>query len=246
MADSVVAPPSRPIGLMVAILIVDLGLAAAGAVMLGKGLSAKKAKQADKVEQKDGPTDAKPVQKSEVTQPAPPAPTMQPASASPPSLVGAAAADPAKPEPVAAEPAKTVEAKAAKTSGTRGKDKDRKTLHASTTDSSKPTGPVTHPSASPEDPYGDAQVVFDLNTETSKLAAASNASFSRCDNGAVHGSVKIAFQVLPDGSVQHAMAVENTTNDPTLAQCLATVISTWRYTAHAGAVVNFMRPFNYP
>ena len=228
---------------MVAILIIDLGLAAAGAVMLGKGLSAKKAKQAGKVEQKDSPkTDAKPVQKSEATPP-PPAPAMQPASASPQTLVGAAAAEPAKTEPAKTEP-KTVEAKTAKTSGTRGK--DTKSTHAAGTSKPSGSGPVTHPSSGPEDPYGDAQVAFDLDTETSRLAAASNHSFARCETATVHGSVKIAFQVLPDGSVQHATAVENTTGDPALAQCLASVISAWRYTAHAGAVVNFMRPFNYP
>lgn len=96
----------------------------------------------------------------------------------------------------------------------------------------------------PDDPY--VEVPFD--TQLDEKTAASKASFARCasDAGEPHGSVKIAFRVLEDGSVANAYPVENSTGSPNLAQCLAQTISTWRFTPHFGAAINSLRAFNYP
>jgi TonB family protein len=88
-----------------------------------------------------------------------------------------------------------------------------------------------------------------FETQLARHTAESKAAFDRCAVAAgadLHGSVKIAFRVLEDGSVANAVAVEDSTGMPTLGQCLAQTITAWRFTPHSGAPINSVRAFNYP
>ena len=78
-------------------------------------------------------------------------------------------------------------------------------------------------------------------------AASSRGVFLLCHNnaGEVHGTIHIAFKVLPDGRVVHIAAVENTTGSDQLANCLANTIAAWSFPPHTGEPSEFVRPFNY-
>jgi hypothetical protein len=260
VGDSLVLPPQRPLGLIAIVLVIDFALAGAGAVMLSKGLS-------KKTQEDPGPPKApeqKMQQRTEVMPPPAPSPTPAP-SASPTEAVAAAAAPDTK---VPASAASLVEAKNDK-SPTRGtKDSKKKDAPKTTTPTTAPSGgggavssgPVTHPggATTPEDPYKDqpkdspkdqpAATSFDLKAESNKLASASGDLFARClaAAGTVHGTIKVAYRVQANGSVDHPFAVENSTGNEQLGICLADVIATWRYSAHSGDTQNAVRPFNYP
>src|SRR5690606_35505684 len=98
--------------------------------------------------------------------------------------------------------------------------------------------------AEPEDPYQPP----DIASEIDAIAGRSKAAFGRCEAnfGPARGEIKIAFQVRGDGRVINAAAVENSTGNSDLATCLVTVVSSWRVSAHQGAAINMLRPFNYP
>ena len=80
------------------------------------------------------------------------------------------------------------------------------------------------------------------------LAGRSQSALSRCEShfGPASGKILIAFQVRGDGRVINAAAVENSTGNTDLANCLVTVVSSWRVSAHDGAPINMVRPFNFP
>jgi hypothetical protein len=61
----------------------------------------------------------------------------------------------------------------------------------------------------------------------------------------VAGSIDVALQVLPDGSVINVAAVENTTGNAALASCLVRIISGWRVSPFEGNPMSFVRPFTY-
>ena len=203
------AAPRRSGALIAVVLVADLGLAAAGAFMLAKGLH------------KPG---AKPAQKAEGTAPAPTqvaaapaAPPPAPAPAAAPA--GSATVEPPRPEPVSA----------------RGKD----TKHH-----------ADKKSTSPEDPYA-GQVAPDLSADVERAAGGSVGSFRACLQDAIqtqpiHGDVRVAFMIQPDGRVDHAHAVVNTTGSEPLATCLAATIATWTFAPHPGPAASYERPFNYP
>lgn len=100
------------------------------------------------------------------------------------------------------------------------------------------------PDLAPEDPYRPP----DTQREIEALATRSQAAFSRCEGhfGPARGAIQIAFQVRGDGRVIHAAAVENSTGNTDLANCLVAVVSSWRVSAHHGDPINMVRPFNYP
>ena len=98
---------------------------------------------------------------------------------------------------------------------------------------------VVHPDL--EDPY-----IEKLDNEIELAATRSDAAFQQCRDRAVHGDVKIAFQVLPDGHTTHVAAVEDTTGAPQLASCLAAVIARWSFAEHPSAARDFVRTFTYP
>ena len=216
------AVPHRRLGLIVVVLIVDLGLAAAGAVLLGKGMT--KSRPDPKPEAGSG--SATPGQPT-----APPAPP-QPTSAEPPP-------PPAPPEPA---PEQAMAAPAAKTVASRH--------HVvNTSASAKPPIAVATSVAaasSPADPYAGA-AELDLAAQVDAALARVHGQIAKCgQDAAAHGQIRIAFQVLPDGHIAHAAAVENATGVASLATCLTGVISSITTSPHSGGATDFMRPFSYP
>lgn len=243
--DSFVVPPQRSLGMIAIVLVIDLALAGSGAVMLAKGLAKKKPADTSP----PAAPELKMQQRSDVRPTPAPTPTPAP-SPSPPEAVAAAAS----PAPAVAAATPVIEAKPDKTA-TRDKDKKTKTTKGGGVVTSPTTSPSTGPTTSPNGPITDpghddsaAPAGFDLKGEANKLAAGSNDLFTRCLGaaGKVHGQIKIAYQVNPDGTVTHPFAVENSTSNDQLGQCLADVIATWRFSAHAGEVQNAVRPFTYP
>jgi hypothetical protein len=190
--------PRRSGALIAVVLIADLGLAAAGAFMLMKGLK------------KPAPA---PPHKAEATAPAP-APVA--AAPAPPPPAGSATVDPPpKPEPVAARP------------------KDSK-HHVD--------------KKSPQDPHAG---VPDQSAEIDKLLNSSVGSFRACLQTAIqtqpiHGTIRIAFGIQPDGHTWNTQAVVNTTGSDQLASCLSATIATWTFAPHTGPVATYDREFNYP
>jgi hypothetical protein len=199
------AAPRRSGALIAVVVIADLGLAAAGAFMLMKGLQKPAAKPAQKTEARGAP-------------PAPVAvaPAMAPATVAAAPAAAATVDPPPRPEPVAARPKET-------------KQHPKKTT-------------------APEDPYGAAP---DLSKEVERAAQGSVGSFRSCLQTAIqtqpiHGDVRIAFLIQPDGHVDHAQAVGNTTGSAQLATCLSATIATWTFAPHPGPAASYERPFNYP
>lgn len=217
--------PKRSGAMIAVVLVLDLALAAAGATMLVKGLAKPKA------------ADAKPASTATHAQtdaPTPAAAAPAPAAAAP---VAAAVADPPAPPPPPAANEKTA-----------ARDPKRKPT-ATKPDSTKKAG-----DGGPLDPYAGAPPpppAADQSAEIETLARQSFGSFRRCFDDAIHGSpihgdIRIAFVVQPDGHVDHASPVVNTTGSDTLASCLAQTIGTWTLAPHAGAAATYERPFNYP
>jgi hypothetical protein len=204
---SMPAAPQRSSALIAVVVIADLGLAAAGAALLFKGLHKPKAATVAP-------------QKSEA------APTISP---------------PAEPAPPPAEPKEAANKAAPKPAPVEPKEAAKKAPPKPATKPARKTG-------APQDPYGDA---VDLSEDVERMAAQSVGSFHNCLTQAIqtqpiHGTVRIAFLVEPDGRVDHAQAVVNTTGSDQLATCLAATIATWTLSPHPGPAASFERPFTYP
>ncbi len=227
------AAPRRRWGLIVVVLLVDLGLAAAGAVMLGKGLAKTKADPAP------GPGSA-------AATPAPPPASMAAGSSAPPPPApppagsgSSASLDEPAPAPAPSKPTKTV----------AGRTPPHPVPQAAHAVASVPAQPVPAAAAAlPPDPYTGGT---DLDAEVARRVTAQQADLAKCKQDAdrtapVHGAIKVAFQVLATGAVVHAAAVENTTGSQALGSCLATVLGTWTFASHPGEPTNFVRPFAYP
>lgn len=232
-------PARRPLGLIALVLIIDLGLAAAGGVLLSKGLASKDTNKSD------AKSDVAPVEKR-TEAPAPPVPVEQVA------VVVPAASSP-EPTP------KTVPVAAAREARTEvAQQRDKAPVKAKTTSQTQtqaqkqakdPIAKLERPSENNDDPKAPQDPYQAPNTEQEidKAAAKSKATFDRCAaNHVGHGSIKVAFQVRGDGRVINAAAVENTTANVELARCLVAEISTWHVSAHSGASINLLRPFTYP
>jgi hypothetical protein len=248
-SGSFAAPPTRPLGLIVVVLLLDLGLAAAGGVLLSKGLSKEDKKP-------DAKSATPPVEKKAAIEA--PAPAPAPGAAAVATVAAAAKQPEVTPAPV--EPAAKGAAARAKPSD---KAKPGEKAKALVEDKAKPSDkPVTSPSSGPapaktEEPKRvdgvptqpvDPYPKTDTNQEIEAAAGASKPAFARCvaQAGEVHGSIKVALQVRSDGHVINAAAVENTTGDAELGRCLVSEVSTWRVSAHDGAAINLLRTFNYP
>jgi len=220
---SMPAAPRRGGALIAFVVIADLGLAGAGALMLVKGLH--KAKP-----------DAKPAQKSEAAVPAP-------------TPVAVAPAATAAPAPAPAEPAATPgsAAEARKDPGPAAARDHKDPKHHAAAD---PKKPGSGGALAPLDPYGGTPAP-DLSQDIERAAAGSVGSFRSClasaiETQPIHGQVRIAFSIEPDGHVDHTQAVVNTTGSDPLATCLSATIATWTFAAHPGPAASFERPFNYP
>lgn len=279
---SFVSPPRRPVGLMVFVLLVDLALAGSGAVLLGKGLSAKKAapKPVQKTQraprndvQSDVPSTnvearASNIETSSGTNIAAPSPSA-PVSPSVPTGSSVSAGAPqvatkGAPQAATTESAKSSSSQAATSSSPQAATSSSPQAKPASNNAAGPqaaapvsarqaTPPPPAPAPSPPAPAAQptapeqlAEVSFD--TQLDRQTAASKPAFDRCaaDAGAPRGAVRIAFRVLEDGSVANAFPVEDSTGSPTLGQCLAQTITTWRFSPHAGAPINSLRAFNYP
>jgi hypothetical protein len=113
------------------------------------------------------------------------------------------------------------------------------------------TDPKHHadPKRAPEDTYAAPTPV--LATDVDRMANDSAGSFREClqtasQNQPIHGGIRIALLVEPDGKVDHTQTVVNTTRSEPLASCLSQVIMTWTFAPHPGPAASFERPFNYP
>jgi hypothetical protein len=223
------AAPRRNSTLIAVIVILDLGLAGAGAMLLAKGMSKPAVKAPASSTRVDPP---KPTPNSGAT--------VTPIETG--SAAGSASAAP-EPKPVssAVAPGGTGSASVAVDAK---KAKDTK-HHSTKGGSAKKLDAATGTGSAPLDPYAAApsSVAADVNAK----AAGSSGVFLLCHNtaGEVHGTIQIAFQVLPDGHVSHVSAVENTTGSGQLASCLANTISSWTFPPHTGDATEFVRPFKY-
>src|SRR5262249_34229858 len=152
---------------------------------------------------------------------------------------------PSPPPPEPAPATAAAPAKATKTVAGRTPPHPAPTAaHAVTSVPAQPV-PIAAAAAVPPDPYSGGT---DLDAEGAKRVTPHQADLARCTEtmGAVHGQIKIAFQVLASGEVAHAAAVENTTGSQALGSCLASVLGTWTFASHPGEPTNFVRPFAYP
>jgi TonB family protein len=268
---SLVAPPRRPIGLIVFVLLVDLALAGAGAVLLGKGLSEKKpaAKSEQKTQRDRGPQNdddanvearASNIETSSGTNvggASTGSTTPPPVAAVNPS--GGAAVNPSAANNSVSKPSSQASAsraaapKGAAPQATATAPQATRAAPQATGSAAQPAptatpapSPTPAPAPAPAPAPTPAEPTFDVQLE--RATAASKASFDRCaaDAGSPHGTVRVAFRVLEDGSVANAFPVENSTGAASLGQCLAQTITTWRFTPHTGAPINSLRAFNYP
>jgi hypothetical protein len=214
---SMPAMPKPRVGLIIAVLVLDLGLATAGALMLGKGLS-----------------------KSDA--PAKPAPTGDGSAhvEAPPPAPGSAAVVAPAPAP-SGLPANLPIAQLA------GSDL------GSDAGSAQPKKKATPPKKDAVKAKKDAPLDPEraLASEIDLQAQRSKPELDRCydDAGgasAVHGTVEIAFRVLPDGRVSNVVAVDNQTGSIQLANCLTGTLAHWSFATHPAKAADFMRPFTYP
>lgn len=168
---------------------------------------------------------AKPAQKTEA-RPAPASAAAADVSAPPPAPAISPPAPPAKVEKTAPAP----------------KEAAKKAPVVTKAKAGKLDGPV--------DPYAGAAAP-DLRADIDRMAEQSVGSFHNCLSQAIqtqpiHGEVRIAFVIEPDGHVDHARVAQDTTESPQLSTCLAATIATWTFAPHPGPAASFERPFNYP
>jgi hypothetical protein len=234
---SLVAAPRRPTTLIAIVLVIDLALAAAGGILLAKGLTARSAPAPKTTGSADptpggtrAPTPA-PVTPagSEVAAsggaPSPSDPPLAPADAPAASAPTRAVS---APTPAASAPTPAARVKAAA---------DQPHHHATSTPNPRPAGPA------PVDPYATT-----LDNEVELQATRSRAAFASCahEAGEVHGEVRVAFRVQPDGHPAHVAPVFDSTGAGGLATCLAAVIARWTFAVHPSTAMDFVRPFSYP
>jgi hypothetical protein len=225
-SPSVEMPRRSPSALIAAVVILDLGLAAAGAMLLVKGLE-------------------KPAAETK-SQPAPP-----PAAAPTPPAPKSATSEPVPdPSPAVAAPAPAAALVAAVAAAPP---KDRHHRKVATTKKGSGTGSASSPldpydadTEGPSDP-APSDPGPSLATEIERKAAASRGVFDLCRSSAgdVHGTIQIAFRIESTGHVAHIAPVENSTNNPQLATCLCNTIAAWQFAPRTGAAVDFVRPFQF-
>ena len=213
-------PVSPRWGLILFLLVLDVGLAGAGALLLQKGLSKPEA-TTEKIEPKAAPAKAAP---AKAAGSAAPVTAPQPGLAASVNAIAQTAQTaqtaPAAPLADAAPaPAPSAQKKAALFGKAKG--------------------------GSPEDPY-DAKA--SLPGEIELASARSKEDLEKCQTsepGTPHGRLDIAFTIERDGSVSRVNAANDTTGSATLAPCLISVIRQWTFASHPASSANFVRPFLY-
>ncbi|MDB4952958.1 MAG: hypothetical protein JWO36_527 [Myxococcales bacterium] len=271
---SMPAVPRRNSTLIAVVVILDLGLAGAGAMLLAKGISKSAAVPANPPPASltvEGPKSAAFV--------APPGPTVTPINDTPAAVGSGSAAVEKRDDAASAEPApdaqvdlkkdrkrrpKTAPANKADTKGPldpyatsevaptkipRAKDA-RPRSAAGALDPSPSVAPPGFPRAKDARPRSAAGALDpspSVAAQVNSKAITASGVFLLCHNnaGPVHGSIQIAFQVLADGHVARVAAVENTTGSAQLASCLANTIASWTFPPHTGEAAEFVRPFKY-
>jgi outer membrane biosynthesis protein TonB len=113
------------------------------------------------------------------------------------------------------------------------------------THSPGPAHAVPKHAPAPQDPYDAAHL---LENEVELQADRAQPEFARCRDAVppVHGVIRVAFVVAPDGHVERAQTTQNTTGSTELGACLATAISAWTFATHPARATSFVRPFSYP
>ena len=217
---SSVAMPAqgRRWGLVIAILVVDLGLAVAGALLLAQGL------------RDDAPRAAAPIA------PAPAAPP--PATGSATAPVKATATEPAKAKPVMVVSKAVVKVvkpapPPVKIAGKPAKPPPKKKGGAAPVD---PYAPPEPPAVQDDDDHSAA-----ISDAIDAKSTHAESVFSRCYTQAtkplpadqpLRGRIQIAFTVLSNGHVDHVTTAENQTGSDQLANCLASEIGGWIFNEH--------------
>lgn len=222
---SMPAVPRTRWGLIILVLLMDLGLAIAGAIMLAKGLAKADAEPAK-------PTPTSPTSTTS-TEPAPPP------SRTPVAPVANAAATP----PLAASIdaiAKTVPVE------DRGDDNKKPPAQAQKPKVVKTNGGGGGGGA-PQDPYDEKK---GLGAEIELAAARSRGDFDQCYQAAqssmqMKSRIDIGFTILPDGRVDQVHVVANSTGVPALAACLSSAIEHWAFAERPAKPTEFVRPFIY-
>jgi TonB family protein len=254
-------PPSRPLGLIAIVLLVDLVLAGSGAFMLAKGLS--KSEAASASPNAISGSDA-------ASAPSATAPTATPDAAAAPEPVAAGSGDSAPPagsgsqtavqngsgdpadkpvdKPVDKSAEKPADKPVDKPDKPADKSKTKTKTGGKTKSTTKSSGPVTSPSGPVTSPSGPSGGGESVESQIEALAKRSEAAFDNCRRsaGPVHGDLEVAFRVMGDGTVSNVSVVKNSTSNTELARCLLTKIQKWKVAPHGGAPMSFVRPFNYP
>jgi hypothetical protein len=222
--SSAIPRQGRRWGLVIAILVVDLGLAGAGVVLLAQGL-------------RDDAPRAAPTPGSPTT---PTTPTSGPGSTPPPKASAAdPARSPAKPVMVVSKAVVKVVKPAAPPAKVATKSPKQATKVAA--------APVD-PYATPDPPPTGSLPLQDDDDHSAAISDAIDAKsthaeavFSRCYTQAtkplpadqpLRGRIQIAFTVLTNGHVDHVTTAENQTGSDQLANCLASEIGGWIFTEH--------------
>jgi hypothetical protein len=108
---------------------------------------------------------------------------------------------------------------------------------------------------SPLDPYGgEPEPAVSLATQVDRLFVHSKPAFDVCYTAIAkslppdqvpRGTIKISFRVIPDGRVERVIALENGTGNEPLAGCLIAEIGAWVLPAHGGDGIDFVRAINF-
>jgi outer membrane biosynthesis protein TonB len=224
------------------VLVVDLGLAAAGVFMLREGL-------------REVPsTPISPSPTASVKAELPPPPPVKKAEAPSPAIEpiakasDAATNDPKPPPPDPTPPTPTAAGASATATATSGS-------HAAQhrVDNAKVTRKKDG-KGGPVDPYDAADPSFNVGVQVDQIMSKARPAIDACYGEAAkavpadqvpHGVVKIAFRVLADGHFEHASVIENTTSSEQLASCLVREVTSWAMPAHTADVVDFVRAFSF-
>jgi len=219
---SLPALPQTRWGLIAIVLLLDIGLAAAGAVMLQKGLA-----KPDAAPATEG--SAKPTATSQATG-------------------GSAASAPEPTRGAVASPA--VGASIATIANSAGSNGSADTVKEPPKDAPKEAPKPEPVQAKKSSGPAQREVKNELGAEIELAAARSRGDFDKCYDDAspeIHlkGRVDIAFTVLPDGRTQDPHVTSNDTGSQQLASCLVSTISRWAFASHPAKPVLITRPFIY-
>ena len=100
----------------------------------------------------------------------------------------------------------------------------------------------------PVDPYaGAAASSGDVAAQVDFAIGRMNDSIKGCHRnvGSPTGTVRIAFQVLDNGTLAHAATIANSTHSDQLAACIVDGLYELQLPTHSGGPVDFVRPFEF-